>query len=37
MIKSAAVLFGIVFLAIGVLGFVPGVNVARDFPRQRSA
>jgi hypothetical protein len=26
MVKSAAVLFGIVFLAIGILGFVPGVT-----------
>jgi hypothetical protein len=26
MVKSAAVLFGIVFLLIGVLGFVPGVT-----------
>jgi hypothetical protein len=25
MIKSAAVLFGIVFLLVGILGFVPGV------------
>lgn len=26
MIKSAAILFGIVFLAVGVLGFVPAVS-----------
>lgn len=26
MLKSAAVLFGIVFLVVGVLGFVPGVT-----------
>jgi len=26
MIKSAAVLFGIVFILIGILGFVPGVT-----------
>jgi uncharacterized membrane protein len=26
MIKSAAILFGIVFLAVGILGFVPGVT-----------
>jgi hypothetical protein len=26
MVKTAAILFGIVFLAIGVLGFVPGVT-----------
>src|ERR1700738_5092766 len=26
MVKSAAILFGIVFLAVGILGFVPGVT-----------
>jgi hypothetical protein len=26
MVKSAAMLFGIVFLAIGILGFVPGIT-----------
>jgi len=26
MVKTAAILFGIVFLAIGILGFVPGVT-----------
>ena len=26
MVKSAAVLFGIVFLLIGILGFVPGIT-----------
>ena len=26
MLKSAAILFGVVFLAVGVLGFVPGVT-----------
>ena len=26
MVKSAAILFGIVFLAIGILGFVPGIT-----------
>jgi len=26
MLKSAAVLFGVVFLAVGVLGFVPGIT-----------
>lgn len=26
MVKTAAILFGIVFLAIGVLGFVPGIT-----------
>jgi hypothetical protein len=26
MLKSAAILFGVVFLAVGVLGFVPGIT-----------
>jgi len=26
MVKTAAILFGIVFLAVGILGFVPGVT-----------
>src|SRR5712692_5821865 len=26
MLKSAAILFGVVFLAIGILGFVPGIT-----------
>jgi hypothetical protein len=26
MVRSAAILFGIVFLAVGILGFVPGVT-----------
>jgi hypothetical protein len=26
MVKTAAVIFGIVFLAIGILGFVPGIT-----------
>ena len=26
MVKSAAILFGIVFLAVGILGFVPGIT-----------
>ena len=26
MVKAAAILFGIVFLAIGILGFVPGIT-----------
>lgn len=26
MVKSAALLFGVVFLAVGILGFVPGVT-----------
>jgi hypothetical protein len=26
MVKSAAILFGVVFLAIGILGFVPGIT-----------
>jgi Domain of unknown function (DUF4383) len=26
MVKTAAVIFGIVFLAVGILGFVPGVT-----------
>jgi len=28
--RRAALLFGIVFLAVGVLGFVPGVNHMHD-------
>jgi hypothetical protein len=30
MVKTAAVLFGIVFLAVGILGFVPGVTTNVD-------
>jgi hypothetical protein len=30
MVKTAAILFGIVFLAIGILGFVPGVTTNVD-------
>ena len=26
MVKTAAILFGIVFLAVGILGFVPGIT-----------
>jgi Domain of unknown function (DUF4383) len=26
MVKSASILFGIVFLAVGILGFVPGIT-----------
>jgi hypothetical protein len=30
MVKTAAILFGIVFLAVGILGFVPGVTTNVD-------
>jgi len=30
MVKTAALLFGIVFLAVGILGFVPGVTTNVD-------
>ena len=30
MIKTAAILFGIVFLLIGILGFVPAVTQATE-------
>jgi len=28
MVKTAAVIFGIIFLAIGILGFAPGIQLA---------
>jgi hypothetical protein len=30
MVKTAAILFGIVFLAVGILGFVPGATTTVD-------